>query len=293
MTTQTATPQVSRRGRLLIAGGVYGNWQAFAHLLTIAQTHNIADDNIILTGDLLAYCADGAKVAAHVRQHLASKAIIIRGNCERALAEQLDDCACGFAPDSLCKTLSEAWYEHAKETIDDETKAWMGRLPPRVNLNYAGKQFAIIHGGADADNTFIFASTPDKAAHVKKLASDSGDEIDGVICGHCGIPFTEVIGDNKLWHNSGAVGMPANDGTSRVWCSIWDEAKDGKDGIKIHHHPFEYDYNNTIAAMQAAGLPSAYQKTLANGIFPSDSILPEAEKQQQGQPLALADIDFA
>ena len=38
--------------------------------------------------------------------------------------------------------------------------------------------------------------------------------LDGVIGGHCGLPFTKVVGD-RLWHNPGAIGMPANDGTPR------------------------------------------------------------------------------
>ncbi|MDP6260207.1 MAG: hypothetical protein QGH63_14095 [Rhodospirillales bacterium] len=42
---------------------------------------------------------------------------------------------------------------------------------------------------------------------------------DGVIGGHCGLPFTRVL-DNKLWHNPGVIGMPANDDTPRVCYSI-------------------------------------------------------------------------
>ena len=36
--------------------------------------------------------------------------------------------------------------------------------------------------------------------------------VDGLVAGHCGLPFTQTI-DGRLWHNPGVIGMPANDGT--------------------------------------------------------------------------------
>lgn len=278
-------PLVARRGRLLVAGGIYGNWQAFCQLRAIASSYGIGFENWIITGDLAAYCANGAEVAAFCREHLHGKSIIVRGNCERALAEGLDDCACGFTPGSHCHALSAAWYRHATATVSDSLKAWMGALPPQVLLNWNGKQYAVIHAAADADNTFVFASTPaaEKAEQIATLAVSGG-----VICGHSGIPFTQRVG-GVVWHNSGAVGMPANDGTPRVWCAIWDEADDvSDDGFpRIHHYPFDYDHAAAAAAMQDAGLPADYQATLSTGIWPSDSVLPTAEKQKQAHPLQL------
>lgn len=58
---------------------------------------------------------------------------------------------------------------------------------------------------------FVFASTPDAV----KSADLESSGADGIVAGHCGLPFTQVIG-GRLWHNAGAVGMPVNDGTSRV-----------------------------------------------------------------------------
>ena len=42
----------------------------------------------------------------------------------------------------------------------------------------------------------------------------TGDPIDAIIGGHSGLPFTQTLG-SRLWHNPGAIGMPANDGTPR------------------------------------------------------------------------------
>jgi len=64
-------------------------------------------------------------------------------------------------------------------------------------------------------NRFIFASTPTaiKLGEIRKTG------VDGIMGGHCGLPFTQAI-NRQLWHNAGAIGMPSNDGTPRVWFSL-------------------------------------------------------------------------
>ncbi len=260
---------------LLICGGIYGNWQALTALLAEATRRTIAHDHIIITGDLAAYCADGEAVATFCRQQLPAT-LIVRGNCERALATNADNCGCGFSANSTCDLLSAAWYRYARDNISAANKQWMATLPVHAEIDFAGRRLAVLHGGCDADNTFIFASTPDKEKHIQAL------QCNGVIAGHCGIPFSQSVG-GALWHNSGALGMPANDGSSNVWYSVW---HDTAAGIEIEHCPLAYDHPTAAAAMTAAGLPPPYRQTLANGIWPSDSVLPTAEKKQQGTVLS-------
>lgn len=271
-----------RRGALLIFGGVYGNWEALEAACAVGREEQIPPSNFVITGDLPAYCADGARVVRYCRVALAD-AIIIRGNVERSLAEDAEDCQCGFAADSACRKLSVAWYAHARATIAAADKKWMGVLPRRADILFGGRRLAVMHAAAESDNQFIFPSTADadKAAQLNALAAD------GVICGHSGIPFSEQLADNRLWHNSGALGMPANDGTPRTWLSIWQETADG---IRIRHRPLSYATDKTAEAMRRAGLPDDYRKTLSTGIWPSDDILPNAEKQKQGEPLHPADF---
>ncbi len=42
---------------------------------------------------------------------------------------------------------------------------------------------------------------------------------DGVIGGDRGLPFTALVG-GKLWHDAGAIGRPANDGSRRDACQL-------------------------------------------------------------------------
>ena len=110
---------------LLTFGGAYGNLAALDALLRWAQQRGLGAADIVFTGDWAAYCADGAAVTARAREELAG-ARMVRGNCERALAEDAEDCGCGFAPGSACAVLSDAWFRHARETIDLDARKWMG-----------------------------------------------------------------------------------------------------------------------------------------------------------------------
>jgi hypothetical protein len=105
--------------------------------------------------------------------------------------------------------------------------------------------------------------------------------VDGVIGGHCGLPFTQVIA-GRLWHNPGVIGMPANDGTPRVWYS---RLRSTGNGLEISHRAFTYDHQRAAAKMRHAGLPAAYADALSTGLWPSCDVLLAREKAQQGRPL--------
>lgn len=91
----------------------------------------------------------------------------------------------------------------------------MEALPRRVNIEFAGRRLAVVHGGVRSINRFIFPSTD---VRIKNKELDAAAS-DGVIAGHCGFPFSQLLG-TRLWHNAGAIGLPANDGTPRGWYSV-------------------------------------------------------------------------
>jgi predicted phosphodiesterase len=201
---------------------------------------------------------------------------VVMGNCEESLAAGAADCGCGFPAGSACERLSAAWFSHAMVELEDDALAWMAGLPRRIDLEIGGCRFAVVHGGIERINQFIFAST---AAAIK--AKDLNEaECDGVIAGHCGLPFTQTIG-GRLWHNAGVIGMPANDGTPRVWYSI---VKPADGGISIEHRALAYDYETAAAKMRRAGLPEEYAAALATGLWPNCDVLPWKEIRERGVP---------
>ncbi len=124
----------------------------------------------------------------------------------------------------------------------------------------------------------LFASSP--AAEVTAEIAAGG--CDGVVTGHCGLPFTRAI-DGRLWVSAGAAGMPANDGTPRTWFAL---LQPDADGILIEHRALGYDHHCAAAKMRARGLPEGYARALETGFWPNPDILPAVEKAQGGIALA-------
>jgi hypothetical protein len=153
----------------------------------------------------------------------------------------------------------------------------MRDLPRQVRFAMGGRRLAVVHGAASRINRFVFASTP---AEEKSRELDQVNA-DGIVAGHCGLPFTDVI-DGRLWHNAGAIGLPANDGTPRVWYSVLTPEPSG---IRIDHHALSYDHAGAAAAMRAGGLPPDYAEALASGLWPSLDVLPPVERVATGEPL--------
>jgi predicted phosphodiesterase len=223
---------------------------------------------------VVAYGADAAATVDLVRDRVGH---VVMGNCEQSLAASSDHCGCGFPAGSSCERLSAAWFAHGSRELNVNTQAWMADLPRRIDIEIGGCRPAVIHGGIDIINRFIFAST----AAAIKFSEIRTAAVDGIIAGHCGLPFTQVI-NGQLWHNAGAIGMPSNDGTPRVWFSL---LRVEADGITIEHRSLDYDYATAAAKIRGARLPQEYAAALESGLWPSCDVLPLREIHERGAAL--------
>jgi len=267
-------PILRADGPVLVFGGPYGNLEATRALLAQAARLGVPAARMVCTGDVVAYGADAAATVDLVRE---AGVHVVMGNCEESLAARAEDCRCGFVPGSACEKLSAAWFAHADRELGPEARSWMAQLPRRIDLEIGGRRLAVVHGGVDSINRFVFAST---AASIKadqlKLA-----DADSIIGGHCGLPFTQIV-NQKLWHNAGAVGLPANDGTARVWFSLLTPQDDD---LVIEHRALTYDHAAAAEKMRRAGLPEGYADALESGLWPSCDVLPFREIRARGVPL--------
>jgi predicted phosphodiesterase len=267
--------ELAADGPLLVFGGPYSNLQATQAILAEAARRGIPSQRVICTGDVVAYGADAAACCDLI---MASGIWVIAGNCEENLAAGALDCGCGFEEGTACDLLSRAWYVHANRQVTAAHRAWMAGLPYRLIIRLPdGRSLAVLHGGAHDISRFIFAS-----AEHKDLADEiAATGCDGVIAGHCGIPFARQVGPG-VWINAGAIGMPADDGTPRIWFAV---LTPDKAGLSVETLPLQYDHAAAAAAMRAAGLPEGYAAALGSGIWPSCDVLPPAERARRGQKL--------
>jgi predicted phosphodiesterase len=260
---------------LLVFGGAYGNLEATQALLAKAKELGIAAEYMICTGDLAAYCADPADTARVIRR---AGVRLIQGNCEQSLAAGADDCGCGFVGGTACEALSRSWFAYCQAQMDDATLAWFRSLPTEISFEFAGKRFLVVHGSPGQSSQFVFASTRKESFKSDVINAN----IDCIVGGHSGLPFTQIE-EGLCWHNSGVIGMPANDGTSRVWYSLIHRSDQA---ITFEHRSLSYDAEQAHVKMAGSRLLQGYADCLLSGRWPSLDVLPELESSQAGRPLA-------
>jgi predicted phosphodiesterase len=258
---------------LLVFGGPYSNVRALLAMRARADELGVAASQVICTGDIAAYCAEPEATIQAVRDWGCH---VVAGNCEEQLAQDADNCGCGFEDGTLCSRLSQDWYTFALQRVSRESKAWMAALPPTLTFALGGVRFSVVHGGADKSNLFVFAS--DVSTLAEELARTDADVVIG---GHAGLPFVAQQ-DAKLWFNPGVIGMPANDGTPEGWYGL--VHVDGA-ALVFSTHRLRYDHAAAAAAMRSAGLAEAYATALTTGLWPSLDVLPATERAHTGRRL--------
>ena len=260
--------------KLFVFGGAYGNLEATETVLEIAKSKGFEKHEIVFTGDSIAYCANPLETALLIKN---SGIQAIAGNCETAIAQGLADCGCGFNAGTECDLLSQQWYAFCSSQMNNEAKEWMRSLPSELEFSLGKFHLLCTHASLISNNEFVFASN----VHEKTADYLASRHFDGMIVGHSGIPFVQSV-HGKLWLNSGAAGMPGNDGTSRCWYAT---IRIEHNSLRAEIHPFEYNLTGAIEAMTQNGLANGYRDCLTTGIWPSHDVLPLKERTQTGQPL--------
>lgn len=264
----------TKTGKMLLFGGVYSNLQALEALIAISERENIAPSNCLCTGDIVGYCAQPEET---VQRFKAWGAKSIAGNVELQLANDEEDCGCDFKAGGRCDTFSKMWFPYAKGQLSESSLEWLATLPEHLTFTYGDQKVMVVHGSFDHVSEYIFQSTPNtiKEEQLKSAGSNI------IIAGHCGLPFHEELA-NGIWLNPGVIGMPANEGTPRVWYMVL-ELQDGKPTYS--HRYFDYDHNTATQLMLINFLPESYAETLSSGIWDNMEILPQAEAGNQGVPI--------
>lgn len=264
------------KNKILLFGGIYSNLQALQGIRKIAETKGFQADQIICNGDIVGYCAQPEECVQLIKEwgiHC------ILGNVELQLREGEADCGCDFEVGTNCDTFSRKWYPFAQKQMSQESINWMKTLTDFIEFQFANKKATVVHGSKSKVSQFIFKSTPWEIKEQQFQLADS----DIIIGGHCGLPFKEEK-EGKLWINPGVIGMPANDGTSKVWYA---ELSEQDNSIRVEHFSFEYDCQLASDLMIESGLPKEYAKTLLTGIWDNCEILPEVETLNQGKEIVI------
>ncbi|MEJ7830201.1 MAG: metallophosphoesterase family protein, partial [Segetibacter sp.] len=156
-------------------------------------------------------------------------------------------------------------------------KTWLHSLPYHIQFSWENNNITLVHGSWFHTSEYVFKSTE----WSKKQENFDATKSNIIIGGHSGLPFIDAKND-CTWINAGAIGMPANDGTTRVWFVTM---KDNIGNSLFQFEHLDYDYQTTAALMLKNHLPEAYIKTLSTGLWDNCEILPPEETNKQGKTI--------
>ncbi len=261
------------QGKVLLFGGVYSNLQALNSLMAVAEQEGIVPQNCFCTGDIVGYCAQPEETVQCFRDWGAHTII---GNVEEQLRVGALDCGCDFSLGSRCDDFSKEWYPFAQKQLSLSTIDWMQGLPDHISFRFSDHKVTLVHGSYDHISDFIFRSSP----WATKQPSFDATQSTIIVSGHSGLPFCEFQ-NGKLWLNPGVIGMPANEGKTRVWYVIMDAT----DTFSYQYHTLVYDHDKANRLMLDNRLPKGYADTLLTGLWDNMEILPAPEKNMRGEDL--------
>ncbi len=237
--------------RIAVFGGVYANPYALRALLDDASARECTE--LYCLGDLGGFGAECDAVWPLLAEHGVQT---LAGNYDVAIGRGDDDCGCGYS-DERDNHYAQLMYDHTKANTAPAFAAWMRDLPGEIRREIGGADVHMVHGSPLAVNDFLWESLDDDELAVRVAASGA----DVLLCTHTGIAWQrEVAG--TLVVNVGAVGRPANDGTTDVRYAVLD-LEGG--AARAELVALGYDWRAQAASMRAAGLPEPFVETIETG----------------------------
>ncbi len=252
-----------------IFGGVYNNHLALE--ATIADAKARGASELYCLGDLGGFGPHPDRVFPILSQH---GVIVMQGNYDHSIGHDLADCGCGYT-DPRDNHFARLSYDYTQAKTSPRYHAYLRALPTELRRVWAGKRVVMAHGSPRKVNEFLWESTsPD--AFLERLLADCGADV--LFVTHTGIPWQRDLPSGKLVVNVGAIGRPANDGSTAVWCAI---VRIGPDRLHSELTRVAYDHTRLAAEMREEGICEEFVESIETGWWTTClEILPTKERSR-------------
>jgi predicted phosphodiesterase len=238
--------------RLAVFGGVYSN-----HLALRAVLDDIARRGFDLTwclGDLGGFGPHPDRSATILRE---CQVPMLRGNYDDSIGHDRADCACGYT-DPRDNAFAQRSYDYTVARTSADHKRWMRERPERHRMTIGGRRVLLCHGSPRQVNEFLWESTCSDAFLEWLCDAHAADLI---VCGHTGIPWHRALPSGRHVVNAGAIGRPANDGSTAV---SYAEIRLGSD-VAVASHRVAYAIEALAREMEDERLPGEFVETIRTG----------------------------
>lgn len=244
---------------------IHANLPALQSVLADVNARGLSD--VFHLGDLVGYAPWPNETVQALRD---AKIEGIAGNYDSTVATDYKHCGCKYE-DPHQEELSHLSYAWTRENVSPETKAFLGRLPFRLDLtpfggHTQGPRVILVHGTPTLNTLYWYEDRSDD--FCLKMASIAGAKAgDAIAFGHTHLPWTREI-EGIRFVNTGSVGRP-KDGDWRAGYVILDCAENR---IDVEFVRVEYDVNLAAQAIRASSLPSEFAEYLLTGGKPRPQV---------------------
>jgi putative phosphoesterase len=223
--------------RILLVADIHGNWPAL-QAVAAAETYDVC----LCLGDLVDYALEPAPCIAWVREKAHAT---VRGNHDHGVAQNVTISGrTGF------KYLTGLTRGLTRERLSEPDLRYLSRLPLTRMLSLDNTRYLLAH--ASPRDPLDEYAPPDADFWARRLQNVDAD----VICvGHTHHPYVLEVGD-KLVINPGSVGQP-RDGDPRAAYAVIED-------YRVDLKRAEYPVEETLAVIQASGLPDPAKELLAD-----------------------------
>jgi predicted phosphodiesterase len=218
-------------------------------------------------GDLVGYAPWPDEVVAMIA---AAGTPGVAGNYDSTVATDYKHCGCRYE-DPRQEELSHLSYNWTRTHVSPETKAYLGRLPFRIDLSpngghLAGPRVVLVHGTPTLNTLYWFEDRPDE--FCLKMAAHAGmKQGDVIVFGHTHLPWhREVAGMHFV--NAGSVGRP-KDGDWRAGYVLLDA---GPEPVNVEFVRVEYDIDEAMRGIRKSDLPGDFAEYLRTGGRPVSAV---------------------
>ena len=249
--------------RIAFFGGIYSNHLALRAAIDDASSRGCT--KMLCLGDLGAFGPNPDKIFPLL---LDAGVTTMRGNYDDSIGNNLPDCQCGYT-DPADNYYARLSYQYTYRKTGEKWRPWLASLPTEIRFDLAGRRVLCCHGSPRKMNEFLWESTT--PTHLlEKFCDDFSAET--IVSTHTGLPWTRMLPSGRTFINCGALGRPANDGTTDVGYTILDAT--GPQYVRL-----AYDHEALAAEMEAEDLPAPFVETIRTGWWTTClEILPAKER---------------
>ena len=229
---------------------IHGNMPALKAALDSAAAYGA--ERIVCPGDMTGYGPFPDEVC-HILQHRQIPAVA--GNYDRkvlAVTRQGVSAARGM------KSKKRKILLWTVKHLSHQALVYLSALPDQLDLQLpSGHQLTVVHGSPLSPDDVIYPSIT-RPVLANKLGKGKPDIL---VCGHTHIPFVKRMG-GTLVVNCGSAGQPI-DGDARPSFALVSSERDKLPRGRIIR--FDYEHQQTIAALSKSSLPKGLMSDLTNG----------------------------